>query len=193
LLTDRVAHYFLGDNKFFVEVGAWHGIKDSNTFVLETEYSWSGIAFEVIPKFRRRYNRVRNSHCIQADVTDVDFRQIFKEHGVPKRVDYLQLDVDPATVTLSALVKIPFDTHRFSVITFEHDLYRLEENKYVKKWSEDFLTEHNYTRVVSNVKYNGMAFEDWWVDSSVCDSNFIAENLNSDIEWENLFQKGTFT
>jgi hypothetical protein len=38
-----------------------------------------------------------------------------------KKRDYLQLDCDPPSVTYDILTKIPFDEHKFAVITYEHD------------------------------------------------------------------------
>lgn len=175
-------------NGVFVEVGAWHGIEDSNTLILERKYGWRGIALDVIPKFAKRYNRVRDSPCLVADATTADFTQIFSKHGIPNSVDYLQLDIDPGMGTLGALMRIPFHTHRFSVITFEHDLYRATENSYVKNWSDHFLRDQGYVRVVSNVCINGNPFEDWWVDPASVSSSFIEENSATDIEWRNLFK-----
>ncbi len=172
---------------FYIEVGAWHGVKDSNTSLLERQFGWSGLAFEIVPRFVRRYNRVRTNRCFKADATILDFASLFEEQNVPKVVDYLQLDIEPGTHTLSALLKIPLESYRFSVITFEHDLYRSSENKYVKNWSEALLKEHGYTRVVSNVLYDGKAFEDWWVDPNVVSQKFIDSNSAKDTAWQNLF------
>jgi hypothetical protein len=175
-------------NGYFLEVGAFHGIEDSNTFILEKEFGWNGIAFEKVPKFARRFNRVRNNKCLTLDATTTDFKTLFEELSVPARVDYLQLDIEPGPNTLSAMVQIPFDNYRFSVITFEHDLYREPENRYVKKWSSEFLSEHGYVRVVSNVKTRGLPFEDWWVDPAIVSNAFIEENSKADVNWEDCFR-----
>jgi hypothetical protein len=173
---------------FYIEVGAWHGVKDSNTLLLERQFGWSGLAFEIVPGFVRRYNRVRKNRCFKADATVLDFASLFEEQNVPKVVDYLQLDIEPGTHTLSALLKMPLESYRFSVITFEHDLYRSAENKYVKNWSEALLREHGYMRVVSNVLYDGKAFEDWWVDPSVVSQKFIDSNSANNTNWQDLFK-----
>jgi len=178
----------LKHNGVFVEVGAWHGIKDSNTSLLERDYGWRGVAIELIPKFSRRYNRVRKSPCLLVDARTADFAQIFSKYSIPSRVDYLQLDIEPGMGTLSAMLQIPFQTHRFSVITFEHDLYRSPENKYVKTWSEHFLKDHGYVRVVSNCCINGKPFEGWWVDPGSVSQSFIEQNTAFNVEWWNLFE-----
>ncbi len=175
-------------NGFYIEVGAWHGIRDSNTFLLERDFGWRGLALEIVPKFVRRYNRVRRNPCFKSDATVQDFVTLFEKEGVPRVIDYLQLDIEPGTHTLSALLKIPLETYRFSVITFEHDLYRSPENRYVKAWSEALLIEHGYKRVVSNVLYDGKAFEDWWVDPNVVSQEFIERNCASDVNWQELFK-----
>ena len=176
-------------NGFYIEVGAWHGIRDSNTFLLERNFGWGGLALEIVPKFVRRYNRVRRNPCFKSDATVQDFVTLFEKESVPRVIDYLQLDIEPGTHTLSALLKIPLDSYRFSVITFEHDLYRSPENRYVKAWSEALLIEHGYTRVVSNVLYDGKAFEDWWVDPNVVSQEFIQRNSAEDVSWQDLFKE----
>jgi hypothetical protein len=88
--------------------------------------------------------------------------------GVPKRVDYLQVDIEPAANTLLALKQLPLNDYRFSVITFEHDLYFSPENAAVKQEQIDILSSLGYVLAAENVKVDeNRAFEDWWIDPQV--------------------------
>ena len=58
------------------------------------------------------------------DATTVDYKAIFEENNFPNQIDYLQVDIEPAQQTLNALLQLPHDDYRFSVITYETDVYR---------------------------------------------------------------------
>ena len=60
-----VASYFKFKKKgVFIEFGATDGIKDSNTFLLESEYDWRGILVEPIKDFYLKLKNNRSSKCI---------------------------------------------------------------------------------------------------------------------------------
>ena len=171
----------------FVEVGSWHPRKHSNTFLLERKFDWRGIAFELDESFAKLYNRKRKSLCHCVDATKVEFADFFEWAKLPNRIDYLQLDIDPAENTLKALKRMPLDNYRFSVITFEHDLYRDPANEQVQAESAKIFQDIGYVRVVNNVKIDGRSFEDWWVDPEAVDLSLIGEGESTDLEWRSLF------
>ena len=73
----------------------------------------------------------------------------------------LQLDLDPPEITYEVLLKLPFDTVKFSVITYEHDYYYSKE---YKEKSRNFLLSKGYELLVNDVSMEGVnSFEDWWV------------------------------
>jgi hypothetical protein len=72
----------------------------------------------------------------------------------------LTVDLEPPSLTLEVLYKIPFDKFRFSVITFEHDSYRGTE---VLVESRKIFEKHNYKLVINNVNRQ----EDWWIDNTL--------------------------
>ena len=82
--------------------------------------------------------------------------------GLGKQIDYLQVDIDPADNNRLCLRKLPLDQYRFSVITFEHDVYASGER--VMQQSRTLLHELGYQLVAASVQRQGKAFEDWWVD-----------------------------
>ncbi len=96
------------------------------------------------------------------DATTADYAQLFRDNHLPKQIDYLQVDIDPASASFLALKKIPHSEYRFSVITFEHDAY--QGDSAVMLESRQFLENLGYLALAKNVKFKGIDFEDWWID-----------------------------
>ena len=87
-------------------------------------------------------------------------------HNAPKIIDYLSLDIEPATQTLDALKLILQTSYSFNCITFEHDLYVGKENVEVKLIQKELLLNMGYTLYKENVCSGNnprLPFEDWWV------------------------------
>jgi hypothetical protein len=153
----------------YVEIGAYHSKDISNTYKLEKEYAWTGISFELEPDRVEEFNANRINRCYEADATVFDYKTFFDTLALPKQMDYLQVDIEPAINTLSALMALPLDEYRFSIITFEHDLYADEFNIYVKEKQKEVLSGLGYELVRENVDlgHPDYPFEDWWIDPSV--------------------------
>jgi len=111
-------------NGIYIEIGADQPVLVNNSYLLETEYDWSGVSFEIDTKKIEYFNSIRENKCICTDATSFDYKSLFDERNYPKQIDYLQLDIDPAPQTLEALKNLPLDDYRFSVITYETDVYR---------------------------------------------------------------------
>jgi hypothetical protein len=156
----------------FLEIGAFHPWKISNTFLLEHRFGWDGISIdrdkECAPLFARR----RRCRFLLADATEADYRGILSEYG--GRMDYLSLDIEPAEQTFACLLRLPLDAVRFSVITFEHDAYQYGDM--VRRQSRRLLAENGYERVVSNIQATeGYPFEDWYLDPQAISPHRVRE------------------
>ena len=153
-------------NGFYVEIGAYHSKEISNTYTLEKEYDWSGISFEIVQERVDEFNLNRTNKCYQADATTFDYETLFDSLNMPKQIDYLQIDIEPASNSLLALMALPLDKYRFSVITFEHDLYYDAANLDIKNKQKEILLNLGYTLEKENVVCNHehFPFEDWWLD-----------------------------
>lgn len=94
LLQDLFVLFHLSNKVegYFVEFGAMDGITVSNTFLLESQYSWSGIVAE--PARRWRCSLKQNRNC------SVDFRCVWRKSG-----ELLEFNetVDPGFSTLKSL------------------------------------------------------------------------------------------
>ena len=103
------------------------------------------------------------------DATEINYWRCIKTGGFDKNIDYLQLDCDPPSVTYDILTKIPFDEHKFTVITYEHDHYVDQTSSYRAK-SRQYLESKGYKLVVSNIAPDDNSpFEDWWVHPDLVD------------------------
>jgi hypothetical protein len=164
-------------NGIYLEIGSHDAVQDNNTYLLESEYDWSGVGIEIVPALVKSYNLQRKNKCVEADATTFDYLKYLREHEYPKQIDYLQLDIEPAEQTLKALKKIPLTEFRFSVITYEHDLYVDPANAVIKEEARTILNAFGYKMVLENVtagKTNRI-FEDWWVDPTVIPDSVITE------------------
>lgn len=171
-------------NGFYLELGAGWPTKNSNTYLLESEYDWSGISFEIDSQRAIEYNSVRKNKTFCEDAVTFDYLNYFILNNVPTQIDYLQMDIHPAEDTLKALQAMPIDKYRFSVITYEHNGYDNINNK-IK--SQEILKNLGYELVVENLKYFSRAYEDWWVDPSVVEYDNYKFFISQDINHKKLF------
>lgn len=159
-------------NGTYVEIGGDHPVVINNSYILESQFGWKGVSFEIIQTAVDLYNSMRTNPCLCEDATKVDYKSIFEENNFPKQIDYLQVDIEPAEQTLRALKQVDFENYRYSVITFETDAY--VGNIDVINESRSFLIERGYELVASNVCNDKNPFEDWYVDSSI-----VSEDIRS--------------
>ena len=163
-------------NGTYLEIGADQPRIINNTYLLESEFDWTGVSLEFDSDKVEFFNSVRKNKCICHDATTFDYVNLFEERNYPKQIDYLSLDIEPPEQTLKALSRMPHDV-RFSVITFETDLYdtlrRNDGKSQVQSKSEEILLSYGYQRVVKNVASQGQPYEDWWIDPTVIDPHIV--------------------
>ena len=152
-------------NGTFLDIGCNHPISDNNTYLLEKDYNFSGIAIDwdttsYSNGWDREFRELRlKSHHIQKDALSLDYDQL-----LGSRVDYLSIDIDTGEQSLSVL-KMLTTTTKFSVITFEYEIPK----SFVQEESRRYLTELGYEMVLKNLG----DFEDWYVDPLVVDRAII--------------------
>jgi hypothetical protein len=159
----------------YLEIGAFDPISISNTYLLERDYSWEGFSLDIVSDYVDNFNSVRKNKCVLADGTSFDYDQYIKQiWGDIDRIDYLQVDCEPAENTYKCLTAVPFDKYRFSVITFETDYYAC--GKKVRDSSREYLIDRGYVLVACDVNNIGDdPFEDWYVDPSVVDESIFSK------------------
>ena len=166
-------------NGTYVEIGGAHPTNINNTYLLEKDFNWTGISFEINADLANYYNSQRSNQCICTDATQVNYSEVFEENNLSNQIDYLQVDIDPSYQSLASLKKIDLETYRFSVITFETDAYQGSIG--VMEESRDIFQRHNYQLVASNVNNCGHAFEDWYVDP-----NIVTEDIWTALQSDNM-------
>ena len=114
-------------NGYFLEIGSNHPININNSYLLESKYGWRGIMIEYDSKYLHLYqcHRPNSIHLIN-DATVINYKNVFETNNMPVSFDYLQIDLEVENgSTLRTLQKLDndiFDTYKFAVVTFEHDI-----------------------------------------------------------------------
>lgn len=165
-------------NGTYLEIGGDDGISINNTYLLESQYDWTGLAFEWLEPGWNRYVSKRKNPCLCEDATKADYAKLFVDYNFPNQIDFLQVDIEPAQQTLDSLKAIPHDDYRFSVICFETAIY-LGEDSHVQNEQIDLLESLGYVMVAKNVSnLGGDPFEDWWVDPTAVDMERLAPYID---------------
>jgi hypothetical protein len=108
---------------------------------------------------------------------------------VPTNIDYLQIDLEAANMsTINTLIKMDkevLDTYKFSVVTFEHDIYSDNNVSATREKSRDIFCNRGYKLVFPDIhnKLPKYVYEDWYVHPDCVDMNYInnliAKNKNN--------------
>jgi hypothetical protein len=110
-------------NGNFIDIGCGHFDDISNTIKLEKEYGWYGIGVDLNDNFSAGWAiGRRNSRFVACDATNCNWFTLLS--GMPKRINYLSMDLEPPELTLKCLKTFPFEEYSFDVITYETDEYR---------------------------------------------------------------------
>lgn len=144
---------------YYLEIGASHPINISNTYLLEKK-GWYGASIDIDNQCEALWHQTRENPLIIGNALTTSF------DWLPERVDYLSLDIDPARNTYEMLTKLPHKTTRFSLITYEHDCYLVNEwaGHDFREKSRQLLTGLGYQLHRADVCYEGKPYEDWWID-----------------------------
>lgn len=168
-------------NGTFVEIGAFDAVFISNTYLLESEFGWTGLAIDIEKSSKKTFKkRGRKTDFIVQDALTIDYETAFKKSGFGSQIDYLQLDIEPQSNTLNCLKILPLDNYRFSVITYETDFYdpsvSREASLKNREESRSILKSHGYELIVGNVANTSTEdpFEDWYIDPKVIDPKIVA-------------------
>lgn len=160
-------------NGTYVEIGGGDPFVGNNTALLETQYDWTGISFELNEDFVSSYNQQRKNPIFFQSALTANYKQIFKHTFDSDVIDYLQLDIEPARNTFEALLAIPFENYKFAVITYEHDYY-VDVTKSYRNKSRNYLKMLGYELIVNDVSPDGISnFEDWWVHPDLVDAEIL--------------------
>lgn len=155
---------------------------------------------DAIPKQSRSWQTCRpRTKFYKYDAFDFDFT------ALPERIDYLQVDLHPSIASLDILDHV-LPTHRFSVITFEHDAWdHSPDSARVRELSRQRLRDQGYDLIISDatvppghgtgIGNEPINFEDWWADPEVIDSRIrdlyrdVADHGDPKYYYDTLFER----
>ena len=179
-------------NGFFLEIGSNHPIEINNSYVLENTYGWNGIMVEYDDKYLNDYKKHRpNSIHVIKNAYKVDYKNLLLTNNVPSIIDYLQIDLDEKNgSTIKVLNKLDtdiMDEYKFSIVTFEHDIY--SSNKHdTRLQSRKIFDKRGYLRVFSDVNDEGCPYEDWYVHPDLVDIEYVKTLIkNNEINYRKEF------
>ncbi len=171
-------------NGFFVEFGATNGITNSNTYLLEKEFNYTGILAEPNPKQRQKISEVRNAIIVEKCVWSksnekLDFFDIGDSSTIKKfyKKNLLNSSFKVDTISLTDMLDIhnaPSLIDYLSIDTEGSEFEILSSHNFEKynfsvitvehNFSEnrdkiyELLTKNNYKRVYENLS----AQDDWY-------------------------------
>ena len=148
-------------NQWYLEIGSAEPFYNNNTALLEKQFDWRGISIDINQDKVSDFQKNRRNTVMCLDATKTDYGALLKNQNAPRDLGYLQVDCDPPENSYLILTQIPWDSHRFAAITFEHDYYA---NQSVRDRSREYLKSKGYELLVTNVAFDQThSYEDWWV------------------------------
>ena len=165
-------------NGTYLEIGAGNPTYGNNTWLLESQFGWTGISIDLDKSLVDEWPKHNRTGCIHANALEVDYAALLEK--MPQTIDYLQVDIDPADVSLKALERVLTTSGKtFGVVTFEHDSYCQVTNSIQEK-AAALLTKAGYVNIVKNVAPDSWRnYEDWWVHASyISSTSCIAELMH---------------
>ena len=167
-------------NGTYLELGASEPSYMNNTCLLE-QFGWTGPSIDFRSELKPDWDVERpTANFLLDNILDLDFSQLLA--NMPQQIDYLQVDLDE-TASLGALKRLPHDGYRFSVITFETDVFA--GNQHIQQQAQTFLQDLGYQLLIKNVAVKNYptstweAFEDWYIDPTIIDPDIAQVFLDT--------------
>jgi hypothetical protein len=169
-------------NGTFLDLGSNDAEWINNTILLESQFGWRGISIDINPSFASSYEK-RISKFLAQDCTKLNWNEILNNY-TSDHIDYLSLDLEPASVTYNCLTSIPLNKIEFSIITYEHDSYRFGQ-EYVES-SRKLIESFGYKRICSDVMNGNNPYEDWYYNPKFVSYKDIKTLETTNKEWSDI-------
>lgn len=133
-------------NGTFVDIGCGPPLINSNTYLLEVHFGWTGIAVDVTDQrdALQWSDRPGTRHIVQ-DAATIDYAALFAESFPGGEIDFLSLDLEPPDITYDVLRVLPWESWRPHVIAYEADAYRDVEAAAREQEAAAFLRSIGYS------------------------------------------------
>ena len=169
----------------FLDIGSGPAIVTSNTYAFE-QMNWKGVCIDFDRQYYQDYLKHRKSPLLLMDVTKMEWQHCLQEYPFLAEIDYLSFDVDDSTI--AAINVFPWRKIRATVITIEHDLYRVGPS--VQQVIRAKLEQEGYTLVCGDVAvWPGHYFEDWFVDAAKVDKTIIDKYRCDKQLWSDILSR----
>jgi hypothetical protein len=154
----------------FVDIGANQFNTNNNSYFFELNNNFYGIGVDIDPQYAEGWAQNRKSPLIIGDATQLDYTNLFIEHNLPKVIDFLSIDVDPAETSLDALYKVFETDYQFNIVDFE-----VANDPPVTQKCKSFLESKGYKLVKELHIYGHYHLDDIYVHESIYNENMIEE------------------
>lgn len=170
VLVDKILHS--KEQGTFLDIGASYAEQFSNTFFLEKERNWKGLAVELNPVYAQEWMEKRpDSILCLADATTVNYQEILDGYRFPPCIDFLSIDIDPPFASWETLQLVMATSYTFNVIAFEVDYggdIEYPERFSIRDPSRELLRSKGYVHVKEIYDYGKTWYhvDDIWVSPS---------------------------
>lgn len=180
-------------NGRFIDLGCNHPVEINNTYILEKNYDWTGLSFDIDQKFVNLYPNFRKTKALVRDCTKLTNEDFNLMKGP---IDYMSIDLEPARVTLACLKSLPFGSDFLpSLITFEHEFFRHKDGPEwrcpgvetpIRDISRSIIESHGYRLACSDVANDHCIYEDWYYHPSLVDFERIKPLVSNGKNWPEI-------
>ena len=158
------------NNGYFIDLGCYEYKNINNSYFLEKERNWKGLAVEIEERFKNEWIENRpNTIFLNEDATKIDYEMVLEKNNFPKEIDYLSIDLEPALISIQALYKIINTNYIFRTISFETDYYN---EKSTRDPSREFLKNNGYIFIKDIGWSDGNPVDDLYIHESIYNSTF---------------------
>jgi hypothetical protein len=173
-------------NGRFLDIGCNDPKIISNSYLLESEFDWTGVLIDLESNLVEACKKERTSTCVCGDATVIDYSRLFREENFSNIIDYISIDID-GLPSFRVLERLPLNNYKARVITFEHNAYLGEYE--TRELSRKYLRDSGYYRLCSDVNNDGCAYEDWYVHPELVDIERVRTLKADNKEWRNILFK----
>lgn len=172
---------------FFLDLGCNSPMTGNNTYLIESEFGWTGILVDLLPGCETRKGKF-----FQCDAANPTAKLIRAYYEMPKVVDFLSLDVDEHTS--EAFSQIPWLPKRYRVACIEHDSY--VRGPETRDRIRRVMLAMGYILVCADVgiRFPDSSspvgpFEDWYADPRLVKAELIQKFMCSGKEWSEIVKE----
>lgn len=168
---------------FFLDIGCNNPVAINNTYLLESEFGWTGILVDLLAGCETRKGKF-----FQCDASNPTSELKAAYEQMPSIVDFLSLDIDEATWT--AFCQLP-QSKRYRVSCIEHDTYCRGPETRDKIRSAMFAMGYSLVGMDVSVRFPDSSsplgsWEDWWCDPKLVKPELIKKFTCANKEWSTI-------